>query len=652
MIETATTGRFPERLSPSDEGDTPSGGTELLRFSTAGEVDDGKSTLIGRLLHDTRSIFEDQMEAVERTSRQRGEGYVNLALLTDGLRAEREQNITIDVAYRYFSTPRRRFIIADTPGHLQYTRNMVTGASTAELTIILVDARRGVQTQSRRHGFIAALLRIPHLVVAVNKMDLVGYSEKVFGRIADEYRAFAVTLDGPEPVFVPVSALVGDNVVEASARMPWYRGPTLLEHLEAVKVGSRHNLTDTRFPVQLAVRPHQDYRGFAGRLASGTLHPGDEVVALPSGAASRIRSIDTPDGGPPEAKAGDSVVVTLENEIDLSRGEMLVRRGSLPIVGSRLEATLCWMDERPLDRSVSYVLLHTTRRTQAVVTAVLDRVDVDTLRREAAPTLGLNEIGRVTLATSQPLFFDPYARNVATGSFVLVDPFTHGTVAAGLIHGEAPPAPGVSPDVTWEGWNVPREEREARHGHRAAVLWLTGLSGAGKSTIARAAERVLFARGCRTMVLDGDQLRHGLCGDLGFDAADRAENVRRAGEVARLFFESGAIVLCTFVSPFRDDRARVRARLPAGRFLEIHVHAELETLRRRDPKGLYARALAGELRDLTGVDAPYEAPDTPDLRIETERQGLEEAVAAILRRLEQDGILDRPSGKPAPEIDR
>jgi bifunctional enzyme CysN/CysC len=621
---------------------------DLLRFSTAGSVDDGKSTLIGRLLYETGAIPEDQLEAVRAASQRRGEGYLNLALLTDGLRAEREQNITIDVAYRFFATPRRRFIIADTPGHLQYTRNMVTGASTAELAVVLVDARKGILTQSRRHGFLSSLLGIPHVVVAVNKMDLVEYAQDVFERIRDEYREFAARLEVPDLAFVPVSALHGDNVVQKSERMPWYAGGTLLHHLESVNVGAGRNLVDFRFPVQYVVRPHQDFRGFAGRVASGTVGPGEEVVVLPGGHASRVRSVETADGPLTEAAAGDSVLLTLEDEIDVSRGDMLVRRRNLPTVATRLDALVCWMGERPLDPSAAYLLMHTTRTVKAFVTETVYRIDVDTLHREPARTLEMNEIGRLELSTAQPLCFDPYARNHATGSFILVDPHTHATVAAGMIRGEprqapppadaTPPRP-VSPDVAWEGWNVPRAEREARNGHRAAVLWFTGLPGAGKTTLARALERTLFAAGCQTMLLDGDQLRHGLCGDLGFSPAERAENIRRAGEAARLFLEQGSIVLCTFVSPFAADRERVRGLVPPGRFFEVHVRASVETCAARDPKGLYARAARGELAGLTGVDAPYEAPAAPELVADTERAGVEQIVGAIVRRLRDEGIL-------------
>jgi bifunctional enzyme CysN/CysC len=623
---------------------------DLLRFTTAGSVDDGKSTLIGRLLYDTKSIFADQLEAIEGASRRRGEEGINLALLTDGLRAEREQNITIDVAYRYFATPRRKFIIADTPGHVQYTRNMVTGASTAELAIVLVDARKGVLTQSRRHGFISSLLRIPHVVVAVNKMDLVDYSREVYDAIVSEYTDFAEKLGIHDLTFIPMSALKGDNVVSRSERLDWYGGATLLHHLESVNVGADRNLVDFRFPVQYVIRPHQDFRGFAGRVASGTVSPGEEVLVLPSGVGTRVRSVEAFEGALAQAVEGDSVVVTLQDEVDVSRGDMIVRRNNLPTVGSRVDAMLCWMGEQPLDPATSYVIQHTTRSSRARVSRVVYRIDVDTLRREEAAQLAMNDIGRVEVTTSVPLFFDAYQGNRATGSFILVDPYTNVTVAAGMIRGPvqtaealfpaaAPGTAAVSPGVVWEGWNVPREEREARNGHGAAVLWFTGLSGAGKTTIAGRVERRLFEAGVQTMLLDGDALRHGLNGDLGFSPADRAENIRRVGEVARLFFAQGAVVLCTFVSPYREDRARVRALLPEGRFLEIFVDAPLEELRRRDPKGLYARADRGEVANLTGVSAPYEAPEAPEMVLRTGQVSVEEAVEQVLARLRAEGVL-------------
>lgn len=628
---------------------------DLLRFTTAGSVDDGKSTLIGRLLYDTKSIFQDQLEAIEGASRRLGEEGVNLALLTDGLRAEREQKITIDVAYRYFATPRRKFIIADTPGHIQYTRNMVTGASTAELAIVLVDARKGVQTQSKRHGFISTLLRIPHLLVAVNKMDLVDYSEAIYREIVAEYTEFAEKLEVQNLSFIPISALKGDNVVIKSEQMPWYDGGTLLHYLETANVGANRNLVDFRFPVQYVIRPHQDFRGFAGRIASGTLQPGEEVVVLPSGHGSRIRSIETAAGPIAEAASMDSVVLTLEDEIDCSRGDMIVRKMNLPAVGTRFEAILCWMNEQPMDRSTPYVLMHTSREVRAFVTTMVYRIDVDTLHREQAETLSLNDIGRVEITTAQPIFYDSYAQNHRTGSFVLIDPFTHVTVAAGMIRGEVKTAGSLfaeaeqdaassavmprSPNVVWEEWNIPRERREEIQGHRATVLWFTGLSGAGKSTIARALERALFAEGRRTMLLDGDQLRHGISADLDFSEQDRQENIRRAGEVARLFFEQGSLVLCTFVSPVREDRDRVRALFPEGRFFEIHVHAELDTCRSRDPKGLYRRAERGEIPNFTGISSAYEAPERPELVVRTDDASVDEAVRSILERLRAEEIL-------------
>ena len=631
------------------DGGGASPSVDLLRLATAGSVDDGKSTLIGRLLYDTRSIFEDQLEALTGASRRQGGDALNLALLTDGLRAEREQNITIDVAYRYFATPRRKFILADTPGHLQYTRNMVTGASTAELAIVLVDARRGVLTQSKRHGFLCSLLGIPHMVVAVNKMDLVDFSEEVYGRIVAEYRAFAEKLSLGSLTFLPISALHGDNVVQESPNMRWYRGSTLLHHLESVHTGGTRNLVDLRFPVQYVIRPHQDYRGFAGRIASGTMMPGERIVVLPGGRTSRIRSIDSADGPLAESAAGDSVVVTIEDEIDVGRGDMIVRERNLPTVGSHLDAIVCWMGEQPLDPAVPYVLMHTTRQVTAFVPEVVYRIDVDTMHREASVTLSLNDIGRVQITTAKPLFFDPYAQNHATGSFILIDPRTQSTVAAGMIRGPArtapppggEPAPGiyVSPDVVWEEHGVSRQEREARYGHKAAVVWLTGLSGAGKSTVARQLERRLFALGCRTLLLDGDQVRHGLCGDLGFSADDRRENLRRVGQVARLAFEQGSIVLCSFVSPVRADREWLRGLFPAGSFAEVHVDCGLDVCRQRDPKQLYARAERGEIPHFTGISSPYEAPDAPELRIDTSLLSPTDAAEAVLDFLGRTGVL-------------
>ena len=604
---------------------------DLLRFTTAGSVDDGKSTLIGRLLHDTKSIFEDQLEAVEDASNRRGEGYVNLALLTDGLRAEREQNITIDVAYRYFATPRRKFIIADTPGHVQYTRNMVTGASTAELAIVLIDARHGVLTQSKRHGFIASLLGITHVLVAINKMDLVDWSQEVFDRITEDYAEFAQKLGVEDLTFIPISALKGDNVVDESDHMPWYHGSTLLHHLDHVNVGSHRNLVDFRFPVQYVIRPDQDYRGYAGRVASGTIRSGEEVMVLPSGQRTLIKSVDTFDGPVEEALTGDSVALTTADELDISRGDMIVRPLNLPVVATEIDAMLCWMSDEPMKGGTQYWFRQTTREAKAFISRVVYKVDVDTLHREDVEAFGFNDIGRVQIQTAAPIFFDRYEMNRETGSFILIDPHTNNTVAVGMIRGTVRSAEKLaeqlneattverkaSPDVVWEGWNVPLEAREEKNGHAAAVVWFTGLSGSGKSSIARELEQMLFAEGCQTMLLDGDQVRHGLNVDLGFSPDARKENIRRVGEVANLFYLQGNIVICTFVSPFQMDRERARALFPEGRFIEVFVDTPLEECERRDSKGLYAKARKGEIEQMTGISSPYEVPENPEIRVET-----------------------------------
>jgi bifunctional enzyme CysN/CysC len=629
----------------------PTRDMDLLRFSTAGSVDDGKSTLIGRLLYDTKSIFEDQLAAVEEASHRRGEGYVNLALLTDGLRAEREQNITIDVAYRYFATPRRKFIIADTPGHIQYTRNMVTGASTAELAIILIDARNGVLTQSKRHGFISSLLGIPHILVAINKMDLVDWSEHVYESIADEYTAFAEKLGVDDLSFIPISALLGDNVVDPSANMPWYHGSTLLHHLEHVNVGAHRNLVDFRFPVQYVIRPDQDYRGYAGRVASGSIRPGEEILVLPSRKTTTVASVDTFEGGVDEVSAGDSVAITTTDELDISRGDMIVRPMNLPTADDEIDATICWTSEQAMEAGKQYWLRQTTREVKAFVNRILYRIDVDTLHRDEVSTFELNDIGRVHLTTAQPIFFDRYQLNRETGSFILIDPHTNATVAAGMIRGavknvEDLPTEGpqaevrpVSPDVVWESWNIDLAEREKRNRHKAGVIWFTGLSGSGKSSIARLLERKLFDAGVQTMLLDGDQVRHGINGDLGFTPEDRTENIRRIGELASLFFRQGSIVLCTFVSPFREDRERARGLLPKGRFIEVFVDTPLEECERRDVKGLYARARKGEIAHMTGISSPYEPPEDPEIRLETVGSDPDELVAEVMVRLRDLGMV-------------
>ncbi len=618
---------------------------DLLRFTTAGSVDDGKSTLIGRLLYDSKSIFEDQLEAIEKTSRSSGEEAVNLALLTDGLKAEREQKITIDVAYRYFATPKRKFIIADTPGHIQYTRNMVTGASTAELAIVLIDATKGVLTQSKRHAFISSLLQIPHLVVAVNKMDLVDYSEERFNEIVHDFRAFAKKLEIDNITYIPISALAGDNVVDKNGKTPWYNGPTLLHHLETVKVDASHNVVDFRFPVQYVIRPNQNFRGFSGRIESGRIRPGDEVAVLPSKLTSKVKEIVTKNGNLDEAFPGDSVVLTIEDEIDISRGDMIVRKNNVPKITSNFEAYLCWMNEEEMQPGKQYMLMHTTSTTAVYIDDVIYRMNVDTLRREDADILKLNEIGRVKLTTAKPLFIDAYQVNQRTGSFIIVDAASNVTVGAGMIRSTSTEASEqirekaddkkttVSPDVVWEPWNISREEREKRNGHQAQVLWFTGISGAGKSTIAKAVERKLWDSGKQTILLDGDQVRHGLNGDLGFSPEDRSENIRRVGETARLFFEHGNIVLCTFVSPYRKDRDKVRKLFPEARFTEVHITCNPETAHQRDPKGLYAKAKKGEIKGLTGFDGEYQEPENPEVVINTDEMSVDAAVDKVINLL-------------------
>ena len=586
---------------------------DLLRFTTAGSVDDGKSTLIGRLLYDSKSIFEDQMEAIEKTSRSSGEEEVNLALLTDGLKAEREQKITIDVAYRYFATPKRKFIIADTPGHTQYTRNMVTGASTADLAIILIDASKGLLTQSRRHAFISSLLGIPHLVVAINKMDLVEYDENIFNEIKQDFKDFAQKLNINELSFIPISALKGDNVVDKGDKMPWYKGATLLYHLENVEVEGHNNAVDFRFPVQYVIRPNQNFRGFSGRIASGRIRPGDELMVLPSKKTTKVERLVTMGHDLEQAQYGESITITTTDEVDISRGDMIVRKNNIPTRTQHVDAYICWMNDEPMELSKPYMLQHTTQTVQVQFDDLLYRMNVDRLSQENASKLELNEIGRVHFTTSKSIFIDPYSINKITGSFIVIDPATNVTVGAGMIRGEVKPTESskqkISPNVVWEPWNIPREERESRNGHPAKVLWFTGPSGAGKSTIARELERKLWKEGKQTILLDGDQVRHGLCGDLGFSKADRTENIRRVGHVARMFFEQGSIVICTFVSPFKEDRDAVRALFPEGSFEEVYVHASAEVLKERDTKGLYAKVDAGELEGLHGYDKEFEVPD-------------------------------------------
>ena len=615
--------------------------SELLRIATAGSVDDGKSTLIGRLLHDTKSIFEDQLEAVERSSVARGAEQTDLALLTDGLRAEREQGITIDVAHRYFATPKRKFVIADTPGHIQYTRNMVTGASTANLALLLVDARKGVLEQTRRHALLSSLLRVPHLVLCVNKMDLVDYDQTVYDEIREEFTGFAAKLEITDLGFVPISALEGDNVVERSTNMPWFEGQPLLGQLEDVHIASDRNLVDNRFPVQTVIRPqsaeHRDYRGFAGSVVGGIFKQGDEVMVLPSRKTSTISGIDTPNGPVTQSFPPMAVTLLLEDELDISRGDMICRPSNQPTASQRFEAMVCWFDETSsLQTGMPYQLKHTTRWVPAEVEELRYELNVDTLHRDlSAETLEVNDIGRISIHTTSPLFFDEYRLNRTTGSFILVDPATNLTVAAGMIIGavgEAAAAASesvVAGDITFHPSKLSRKERWTALKTSGATIWMTGLSGSGKSTIATAVEHTLVSSGHSAFMLDGDNLRHGLNADLGFSEEDRAENVRRVGEVAKLMAEAGGIAIVSLVSPYRAERDKVRAaHEEAGiPFHEVFVDTPLEECERRDPKGLYAKARAGEITNLTGVGSPYEAPQSPELTTDPD---LETAVRQVL----------------------
>ncbi len=621
---------------------------DLLRFTTAGSVDDGKSTLIGRLLHDSKAIYDDQLAAVQKDSRKLNREEVDLALLTDGLKSEREQGITIDVAYRYFSTPRRRFIIADTPGHLQYTRNMVTGASTANLAIILIDARNGVLTQSKRHGFIASLLGIPHVLVAVNKMDLVEYSESVYERIREEYDNFAAKLGFRDLAFVPISALRGDNVVHSSPRMPWYKGVSLMTHLETVHIAGDRNLIDLRFPVQYVNRPNLDFRGYCGTVASGVLRVGDDITALPSGKTTRIKSIDTFDGPLTYAFPPQSVTVCLEDEIDIGRGDVLVHPRNQPHVEREVEAMLVWMDETPLDVGKPYLIKHLTQTVRGVFAEVVYRVDVNELHREKADRLQLNEVGRVTIELFRPIMCDEYARNRATGSFVVIDPVSNRTAGAGMIierTGRRAPARTTVPEapvdrhITPESSLVSPQARAHVLKQRPATLWLTGLSGSGKSTIAHHLESRLMAAGHACYVLDGDNLREGLNRDLGFSPDDRTENIRRVAEVARLFNNAGLIVITAFISPYRADRDNARQIVGPEAFVEVFVDAPLAVCEGRDPKGLYGKARAGKIEHFTGISAPYEAPGKPDVVIPTAITPVEQAVDRLMGELTRRGVL-------------
>lgn len=604
----------------------------LLRFITCGSVDDGKSTLIGRLLYDSKQIFEDQLSALESDSKRVGtQGQeIDFALLVDGLAAEREQGITIDVAYRFFATEKRKFIVADTPGHEQYTRNMVTGASTADLAVILIDARKGVLTQTRRHSFLAQLIGIRHIVLAVNKMDLVGYDQAVFDTIVADYGAFAREIGIAAFTAIPLSGFRGDNVTTASPHTPWYSGPTLIDHLETVQVDSEADRAKPfRLPVQWVNRPNLDFRGFAGLIAGGTVKPGDAVRILPSGRTTTVQRVVAMGGDLPEAVAGQSVTLTLADEVDCSRGDVIAAADAPPQAADQFQATIVWMDATELLPGRAYWLKLGTQTVSAVVREPEHTIDVNTLARTSAKTLKLNDIGVAEVATDRALVFEPYADSHDLGGFILIDKATNATVAAGMLSF----ALRRAQNVHWQAVEITREAHAAQKGQQARLLWFTGLSGSGKSTIANLVEKKLHALGKHSFLLDGDNVRHGLNRDLGFTDADRVENIRRVGEVAKLMTDAGLIVLTAFISPFRAERDLVRSMMPKGEFFEIFIDTPLDEAERRDVKGLYKKARAGQIANFTGISSPYEAPANPEIRIDTTRTTPEAAAERIVEEI-------------------
>jgi bifunctional enzyme CysN/CysC len=604
----------------------------LLRFITCGSVDDGKSTLIGRLLYDSKMIFEDQLAALESDSKRNGtQGEeIDFALLVDGLAAEREQGITIDVAYRFFTTEKRKFIVADTPGHEQYTRNMVTGASTADLAVILIDARKGMLQQTRRHSYLVHLLGIRHVVLAVNKMDLVGYDETTYEHIVADYRAFAQSIGIKQFTAIPISGFKGDNITAASDNTPWYAGPSLLQHLETVEVdAAAAQAAPFRMPVQWVNRPNLDFRGFAGQIASGAIRPGDAVRIVPSGKTSTVTRIVTFDGDLDEAVAGQSVTLTLADEVDCSRGDLIATAGDPPQASDQFRATFVWMDEEALKPGRGYWLKLGTQLVTAAIQPPEYEIDVNSLEHLAAKALGLNAIGVAEFATDRPIAFEPYGTNRQLGGFILIDKFTNATVAAGMIDFSLRRADNVH----WQPTAITRDDHAVMKNQTPRVLWFTGLSGSGKSTIANEVEKQLFLMNRHTFLLDGDNVRHGLNRDLGFTEADRIENIRRVGEVAKLMADAGLIVLTAFISPFRAERQMVRGMLPPGEFIEIFVDTPLEVAEARDVKGLYKKARSGDLKNFTGIDSPYEAPEKPEIRVNTVDMTPEEAAQHIIRQI-------------------
>jgi bifunctional enzyme CysN/CysC len=605
----------------------------LLRFLTCGSVDDGKSTLIGRLLYDSALVYEDQIRSAERDQRRPGAvgGPLDLSLLVDGLEAEREQKITIDVAYRYFSTPRRKFIVADAPGHVQYTRNMATGASNCDFGVLLVDARNGVLTQTRRHACILSLLGIRKIAVAINKMDLVEFDQARFDTIAAEFASFVEPLRFDQVTSIPVSALKGDNVIHPSAHMHWYHGPTLIGHLETVDVRREGEERPLRFPVQWVNRPHLDFRGYAGTIASGAVRSGEEVVIHPSGKRAHVARIVTADGDLAEAREGDAVTLTFVEEVDVSRGDVIARSDAAPSVADQIAARIIWFDEEPMLPGRAYTLKCGGQTTTGTVSNLKYKLNVDNLDHVAGKTLEMNEVGLCNLTAAKPLVFDPYAENSDTGSFILIDRFTNATVAAGMIEFGLRRATNIQ----WQELFIDKEARAGLKEQKPCVLWFTGLSGAGKSTIANTLEKRLHALGRHTYMLDGDNIRHGLNKDLGFSDADRVENIRRVAEAAKLFVDAGLIVMVSFISPFRSERRMARDLLQDGEFIEIFVDTPLEVCEARDPKGLYRKARAGLISNFTGIDSLYEAPEAPELTLDTKSsnpEALAEAVLVELRR--------------------
>lgn len=609
----------------------------FLRFLTCGSVDDGKSTLIGRLLYDTKLLFEDQLAALEKDSKKHGTtgDDIDFALLVDGLEAEREQGITIDVAYRFFATDKRKFIVADTPGHEQYTRNMATGASNSDLAVILIDARKGVLTQTRRHAYIVSLLGIRHVVLAVNKIDLVDFSEAVFRTIVEEFSAFAKKLEFGGITPIPLSARFGDNVIAKSAKMPWFEGPALLPHLESIDVSTAVADKPFRMPVQWVNRPNLDFRGFSGTIVSGRVRPGDAIVVAKSGRTSRVARIVTHDGDAAEAVAGEAVTLTLTDEIDVSRGDVLAAASARPEVTDQFAAHLLWMAEEEMLPGRAYMLKLGPAVVPTQITDLKYKTDVNTLAHNAGKTLHLNEVGYANLSLTQPLAFDAYRENRDMGGFILIDRFSNTTVGAGMIDFGLRRATNVH----WQAIDVSKESRANLKGQRPAVLWFTGLSGSGKSTIANLVERALHAEGKHTYILDGDNVRHGLNRDLGFTDADRVENIRRVGETAKLFADAGLIVLVSFISPFRSERRMARELLQPGEFIEIFVDTPIEVCMQRDPKGLYEKAKAGAIKNFTGLDSPYEAPEHAELVIKTEEADPASHAAAIVSYLKEAGFV-------------